>query len=81
MGPVIHASAFIPDLNCFHSRHGMAFPLYRNATGTDPNVTTGLLAALGAEYGKASVPGRDMTLQKRRCEQIASTLDVQQHCI
>lgn len=50
-GQGIFVSAFLPDLNCFHGRHGMALPLYRDAAGTEPNVTGGLLDALGQEYG------------------------------
>jgi len=50
-GQGIFASAFIPDLNCFHGRHGMAMPLYRDAAGIEPNVTAGLLDALGEKFG------------------------------
>lgn len=55
-GPAIYGSAFIPDLNCFHGRHGMAMPLYRDAAGTEPNVTAGLLDVLGKEYGTTPSP-------------------------
>jgi len=50
-GPAITLSANLPDTNFFHGRHGMIFPLYRDAAGTEPNVTAGLLDALGKEYG------------------------------
>jgi predicted helicase len=49
-GQGIFVSTFLPDLNCFHGRHGMALPLYRDAAGTEPNITGGLLDALGKGY-------------------------------
>lgn len=55
-GPALYGSAFVPDLNCFHGRHGMAMPLYRDAAGTEPNVTAGLLDALGKEHGTTPSP-------------------------
>ena len=46
------ASAHIPDQHFFCGRGGKdVIPLYRDAAGTDPNVTGGLLAMLGKAYG------------------------------
>src|SRR3546814_3786340 len=52
-GQGIIASAAVPDLHHFRGSFGGkdVIPLYRDAAGTDPNVTTGLLEALGKEYG------------------------------
>jgi hypothetical protein len=49
------ASASVPDLHHFRGSFGGkdVIPLYRDAAGTDPNVTTGLLAALGVAHGTA----------------------------
>lgn len=52
VGAGICVGAAIPDKDAFCGRGGKdVIPLYRDAAGTDPNVTGGLLAALGAEYG------------------------------
>lgn len=52
-GQGIVASASVPDLHHFRGSFGGkdVIPLYRDAAGTEPNVTAGLLDALGAEYG------------------------------
>lgn len=52
-GQGIMASAAIPDLHHFRGSFGGkdVIPLYRDAAGTEPNVTEGLLDALGKEYG------------------------------
>ena len=51
-GPGMSASAHIPDQHFFCGRGGKdVIPLYRDAAGTDPNVTGGLLAMLGKAYG------------------------------
>lgn len=51
-GAAMVATADLPDLDVFCGRGGKdVIPLYRDATGTEPNVTGGLLAALGKEYG------------------------------
>lgn len=44
---------YLPDLHHFRGSFGGkdVIPLYRDAEGKDPNVTNGLLAALGAAYG------------------------------
>ncbi len=49
-GQGIMASAFVPDLNYFHGRHGMVMPLYRDGEGLEPNLTPGLLEKLGETY-------------------------------
>lgn len=52
-GAVCSVSADIPDQHYFRGSFGGkdVIPLYRDADGTEPNVTAGLLDALGAEYG------------------------------
>lgn len=46
-------AAHLPDLHHFRGSFGGkdVIPLYRDAAGTEPNVTAGLLDALGEEYG------------------------------
>ena len=51
IGAAICATSAFPDLNFFRGRGGRMVPLYRDAAGTDPNVTGGLLVALGTNYG------------------------------
>jgi len=51
VGQAMTAAVGLPDRNAFHGRSGRFFPLYRDSAGTEPNVTAGLLDALGAEYG------------------------------
>jgi len=51
-GAAIGCSSAVPDMDFFCGRGGKdVIPLYRDAAGTEPNVTGGLLDALGAEYG------------------------------
>ena len=52
-GQGLVACAAIPDLHHFRGSFGGkdVIPLYRDAAGTDPNVTAGLLAVLGNVYG------------------------------
>lgn len=52
-GQGIVACATIPALHHFRGSFGGkdVIPLYRNAAGTEPNVTGGLLVTLGAEHG------------------------------
>ena len=59
-GQAIMSSAYLPDLNFFHGRHGMVMPLYRNAEATEPNVTAGLLAQLSATYDDFDVLVEDL---------------------
>ncbi len=51
-GQGIVACCAIPDLHHFRGSFGGkdVIPLYRNAAGTEPNVTRGLLVALGKQY-------------------------------
>lgn len=51
-GAALCASAAVPDKDAFCGRGGKdVIPLYRDAAGSDPNVTEGLLNVLGEEYG------------------------------
>ena len=52
-GAICSVSADIPDQHYFRGSFGGrdVIPLYRDAAGTEPNVTAGLLDAFGAEYG------------------------------
>jgi hypothetical protein len=54
-GAICSVSADIPDQHFFRGSFGGkdVIPLYRDSAGTEPNVTAGLLDALGAEYGIA----------------------------
>ena len=51
-GPAAVAAAEIPDLHHFSGRGGKdVIPLWRNPDATQPNVTSGLLYAIGSFYG------------------------------
>lgn len=52
-GPAAVSTALIPDLHHFRGSFGGAhvIPLWRDATGTQPNIANGLLEALTAAYG------------------------------
>jgi hypothetical protein len=52
-GPGITCASYVPDRHIFRGSYSGkdVIPLYRDAAGTEPNVTAGLLDALGAEYG------------------------------
>lgn len=53
-GPIAVVSSAIPDQHHFCGRGGKdVVPLYRDNSGKKPNVTRGLLDALGMEYGFA----------------------------
>lgn len=53
-GQAIISSSSVPDIHHFCGRGGKdVIPLYRDAAATEPNVTAGLLDALGKEYGTA----------------------------
>jgi hypothetical protein len=58
-GQGMSVSCELPDLHFFRGSFGGkdVVPLYRDAAGTEPNVTAGLLAALGKEHG--SVPSAE----------------------
>jgi hypothetical protein len=52
LGQAIIASSSVPDLHHFCGRGGKdVIPLYRGVGGTEPNVTSGLLDAVGTAYG------------------------------
>lgn len=51
VGAAMTATSELPDLDVFCGRGGKdVFPLYRDAAGTDPNITAGLLEALTMQY-------------------------------
>ncbi len=54
-GPICIASPHIPDQHFFRGSFGGkdVIPLYRDAAGTEPNVTGGLLDTIGETYGAA----------------------------
>ncbi|MGE0062112.1 MAG: type ISP restriction/modification enzyme, partial [Xanthobacteraceae bacterium] len=54
-GAALIACSDLPDLHHFRGSFGGkdVIPLYRDAAGTDPNVTGGLLDTLSKEYGTA----------------------------
>ncbi|OYZ17135.1 MAG: DNA methyltransferase [Sphingomonadales bacterium 28-64-96] len=54
-GPICSVSADVPDQHYFRGSFGGkdVIPLYRDAEGTDPNVTAGLLLKLGDTFGAA----------------------------
>ncbi|WP_369799457.1 type ISP restriction/modification enzyme [Paracoccus sp. 228] len=57
VGAAMVVSPDLPDLDVFCGRGGKdVIPLYRDAAGTEPNVTAGLLDALGKEYGTIPSP-------------------------
>ena len=46
-GPGLTFTATVPDMDCFQGHHGgRVLPLYRDAAGTIPNITPGLLSHL-----------------------------------
>jgi hypothetical protein len=57
-GPSAVATAHIPDKHFFRGSFGGAhvIPLWRDAEGTEPNITGGVLAVLAKTYGRAITP-------------------------
>lgn len=56
-GPAATITANIPDLHHFHGRGGKDIvPLWRNASGTEANITAGLLDHLAQVYGESVSP-------------------------
>ncbi len=54
IGPAATVCAHIPDLHHFSGRGGKdVIPLWRDAAATQPNLPSGLLAALGQAFGRA----------------------------
>jgi hypothetical protein len=49
-------AANIPDMDHYNGRGGRAFPLWADAAATTPNVSPGLLKALGEAYGAPVSP-------------------------
>jgi hypothetical protein len=58
-GPSLSFTGLIPDLHHYHGRGGRAFPLWRDAAGTIPNLKPALLAHLAIAYG-ALVSAEDL---------------------
>ncbi|SEO28679.1 Methyltransferase domain-containing protein [Gemmobacter aquatilis] len=52
-GPALTVTGLLPDLHHYHGRGGRAFPLWRDAAASVPNVKAALLAHLTATYGKS----------------------------
>ncbi len=52
-GPALTLTGLIPDLHHYNGRGGRAFPLWADAAAFTPNVSPGLLKALGEAYGEA----------------------------
>jgi hypothetical protein len=50
-GPGLSFSGLVPELDHYHGRGGRVFPLWADAAATTPNVSPGLLKALGEAYG------------------------------
>ncbi|MFE0630834.1 type ISP restriction/modification enzyme [Streptomyces sp. NPDC058864] len=50
-GPALLFSALIPDMHYYNNRSGCTRPLYRDAAGTLPNLTPGLLRLLNRRLG------------------------------
>ncbi|MFW5731830.1 MAG: type ISP restriction/modification enzyme, partial [Planctomycetota bacterium] len=57
-GPALTPAAEIPDLHHFRGSYGAkeVMPLYRDATGKEPNILPGLLELLGEAYGREVSP-------------------------
>ncbi|TWB50056.1 N-6 DNA methylase [Rhizobium sp. ERR 922] len=57
VGAAIVATSDLPDLDVFCGRGGKdVIPLYRDASGSEPNVTGGLLTTIGEVYGTTPSP-------------------------
>ncbi len=61
-GPAATASAVIPDLHHFRGSYGAkeAFPLYRSADASQPNILPGLLDLLGVTYKRRKTTPEDL---------------------
>ena len=51
-GPALTFTVLIPDLHHYHGRGGRAFPLWANATATEPNIRPAVLTWLSEIYGR-----------------------------
>jgi hypothetical protein len=58
-GPAVTFTAHVPDVHHFHGRGGRAWPLFLDASGSQPNIAPGLLAYLGELYER-DVGGPDL---------------------
>lgn len=60
-GPSLNVSAHVPDLHFFNGRGGKdILPLYRDSAATSPNVTRGLLSAIGEAQGTSAPTPEDL---------------------
>lgn len=60
-GPCITVAADVPDKHYFNGRGGKdVLPLYRDAAATQPNVTRGLLSAIGKAHGTGAPTPEDL---------------------
>jgi hypothetical protein len=50
-GPSISATSSIPDLHHYNGRGGRVFALWKDAAGTDPNISATLLTEIAKTYG------------------------------
>jgi hypothetical protein len=50
-GPSLSATSAIPDLHHYNGRGGRVFALWKDAGGTDPNISPAVLAQLAKTYG------------------------------
>lgn len=55
-GPAITFCSIIPDLHHYNGRGGRVFPLWADASATQPNITPAILAHLADIYGHAVTP-------------------------
>ncbi len=55
-GPALVASSYVPDINAFNNRGGVAYPLYRTAEATEANILPGLLHLLDKAYKHEATP-------------------------
>ncbi|MCY3804879.1 MAG: hypothetical protein OXG91_00110, partial [bacterium] len=57
-GPALTVTPYVPDLHCFRGSYGAKdiMPLYRDRSGRAPNITEGLLAAVGDRLGAEVSP-------------------------
>ena len=58
-GPALSFTAHIPDVHHYHGRGGRVFPLWADATATEPNMPPALLIELSEQYGRP-VTGPDL---------------------
>ena len=59
-GPALTSTALIPDLHHYNGRGGRAYPLWRDATGSDSNISTACTATLTSRFGRVVGPAEVM---------------------